>query len=501
MTHETRPYDLLVIGGGINGAGLARDAAGRGLKVLLVEKTDLAGATSSASSKLIHGGLRYLEHYEFRLVGESLRERDTLLAIAPHLVHPLDFVLPHPPDEPRPAWFVRLGLYLYDLLAMSSRLPRSRGLDLARDPAGRPLKSEFTKGFSYPDCWVDDARLVVVNVIDAARRGASVRTRTLLESAVREGHLWRATLKGEDGAIEVVSARVLVNAAGPWAGAVLDGAVRVPTHKKLRLVKGSHIVVPAAEPLASAYTLQNHDRRIVFVIPFRDRFNLIGTTDVAYTGDPAAAECSPEEAAYLCAAVARYFRRPPQPADVVWSFAGVRPLFDDEQSDPSKITRDYALEMEGGESSAPVLTVFGGKLTTYRRLAEKIMDRLSPFFPGLGPRWTAKAPLPGGAFGERPAEAVFEDLARDYPGIGREILRGLFRRHGTRTRDVLGDAETAADLGRDFGGGLHEREVAYLKAHEWAKTADDVLWRRTKCGLAMTEAERRAFGEAFAAIR
>ncbi len=501
MTDATGPYDLLVIGGGINGAGIARDAAGRGLKVLLVEKGDLAAATSSASSKLIHGGLRYLEHYEFRLVGEALRERDALLAIAPHIVQPLEFVLPHPPDAPRPAWLVRLGLYLYDALAIGGRLPRSRGLDLARDPAGRPLKEEFAKGFSYPDCRVDDARLVVFNVMDASRRGATVRTRTRLENARREGGVWQATLKGEDGAIQTVAARALINAAGPWAGAVLGEAVHVPTRKKLRLVKGSHIVVPAAEPLGHAYILQNTDRRVVFVIPYQDRFNLIGTTDVPYAGDPADAACSPEEADYLCRAVARYFRRPPRPADAVWSFAGVRPLFDDARSDPSKITRDYALELENGGGGAPALTVFGGKLTTYRRLAEKVLDRLAPFFPGQGGRWTARAPLPGGAFGARAPAEMFEDLARAYPGLAHESLRGIFRRHGTLARDVLGEAKTAADLGRDFGAGLFAREVGYLKAHEWATTPDDVLWRRSKCGLAMTEAERRAFAAAFAGIR
>ena len=501
MTDHSGPYDLLVIGGGINGAGIARDAAGRGLAVLLVEKADLASATSSASSKLIHGGLRYLEHYEFRLVGEALRERDTLLAIAPHIVQPLEFILPHPSDALRPAWLVRLGLYLYDVLAMSSRLPRSRGFDFARHPAGRPLKEEIVHGFSYPDCRVDDARLVVGNVADASRRGADVRVRTRVESAKRESGLWHVALKGEGDAMETVAARVLVNAAGPWAGAVLSDAVHVPTQKKLRLVKGSHIVVPTIEPLDRAYILQNTDRRVVFVIPYQDRFNLIGTTDIPYEGDPANAACSPEEAGYLCRAVARYFRNPPRPADAVWSFAGVRPLFDDEQSDPSKITRDYALEMENGAGNAPVLTVFGGKLTTYRRLAEKVMDRLAPFFPGLGGRWTAHAPLPGGAFGARPTEAVFEDLARAYPGIGREALHGIFRRHGTLARDVLGDAKAAADLGRDFGGGLSAREVGHLKAREWATTPDDVLWRRSKCGLVMTEAERLAFAEAFAEVR
>ena len=501
MTDNARPYDLLVIGAGINGAGIARDAAGRGLKVLLVEKADLASATSSASSKLIHGGLRYLEHYEFRLVGEALRERDALLAIAPHLVQPLEFILPHPPDALRPAWLVRLGLCLYDVLALGSRLPRSRGLDFATHPAGRPLKKDLAQGFSYPDCRVDDARLVVGNVIDASRRGADVRVRARVDSAMREGGLWRVTLKDGQGAAETVAARVLVNAAGPWAGAVLSDAVHVPTQKKLRLVKGSHIVVPAAEPLDRAYILQNTDRRVVFVIPYQDRFNLIGTTDIPYEGDPANAACAPEEADYLCQAVARYFRDPPRPADAVWSFAGIRPLFDDAQSDPSKITRDYALELETGAGGAPVLTVFGGKLTTYRRLAEKVMDRLSPFFPGLGGHWTAHAPLPGGAFGARSPAEVLEDLARDYPGIGRAALGGVFRRHGTLARDVLGDAKTTADLGRDFGGGLFAREVAYLKSREWATTPDDVLWRRTKCGLTMSEAERRAFADAFPAIR
>ncbi|MBM3566285.1 MAG: glycerol-3-phosphate dehydrogenase [Alphaproteobacteria bacterium] len=495
-------FDLLVVGGGINGAGIARDAAGRGLRVLLVEKDDLASATSSASSKLIHGGLRYLEHYEFRLVGEALSEREILLTIAPHLVHALDFVLPHPAGAPRPAWLVRLGLYLYDLLAAGSRLRRSRALDLTRDPAGRPLKDAFSKGFSYPDCRVDDARLVVGNVTDAVRRGGTVRIRTRLESATREGKIWRATLRGSDGAAQTVAARAIVNAAGPWVGDVLKDAVRLPTQKNLRLVKGSHIVVPAAEPLSSAYILQNDDRRVVFVIPYQDRFNLIGTTDIPYQGDPAAASCSAEEIEYLCRAVGRYFRHSPTPADVVWSFAGVRPLFDDRQTDPSKVTRDYTLETDAGPDGygAPAISVFGGKLTTYRRLAEKVMETLAPFFPGLGSRWTARAPLPGGAFGGRGGEAVFEDLVRDYPAVGRAALTGIFRRHGTLAREVLGDAHNAADLGHDFGGGLFAREAAYFKTGEWATRPDDVLWRRSKCGLAMTETERRAFAEAFARL-
>jgi glycerol-3-phosphate dehydrogenase len=490
-------YDLLVVGGGINGVGIARDAAGRGLKTLLVEQADLASATSSASSKLIHGGLRYLEHYQFRLVRESLKERDVLLAIAPHLVRALPFVLPHPPDAPRPAWLVRLGLFLYDAFAFGSRLPRTRGLDLRRDAHGAPLRENIVRGFSYSDCWADDARLVVGNAMDAARRGADIRTRTRLARAERNGNSWRATLRDANGREHAVAARALVNVAGPWAADVLKDALAARADRRLLLVKGSHIVVPADPPLAAAYILQNVDRRVVFVIPFESRFNLIGTTDVPYRGDPAEAACAPEEAEYLCAAVGRYFRRAPRPSDAVWSFAGVRPLLDDEAADPSKITRDYALELEDGNGEPPLLTVFGGKLTTYRPLAEKALARLAPFFPGLGRPWTASAPLPGGDFEGRTADEVFADLARDYPGIAPETLRGVFRRHGMLARDVLGDAKSAADLGTGFGGGLFAREVAYLKANEWAREPEDVLWRRTKCGLVMAERERAAFAAGF----
>jgi glycerol-3-phosphate dehydrogenase len=496
MLHTT-PYDLLVIGGGINGAGIARDAAGRGLRTLLVEQADLASATSSTSSKLIHGGLRYLEHYEFRLVRESLKERDALLAIAPHVARPMRFVLPHPADAPRPAWLVRLGLFLYDLFALESRLPRTRGLDLRRDPEGAPLRETLGRGFAYSDCWVDDARLVVGNVLDAARRGATVMVRTRMARAEREGSLWRAVLRDAEGREQTAAARAVVNVAGPWAADVLGAAIGVRADKRLTLVKGSHIVVPANTPLDSAYILQNIDRRVVFVIPFEEKFNLIGTTDVPYRGDPARAACTPEEAEYLCAAVARYFRRPPTSADAVWSFAGVRPLLDDQKADPSKITRDYTLELDGGDGIPPLLTVFGGKLTTYRRLAEKALARLAPFFPGMGPEWTGGAPLPGGDFGGRDTDDVFADLARAYPGIGPEALRGIFRRHGTLARDVLGDARSQADLGTGFGGGLFAREVDYLKTTEWARTADDVLWRRTKCGLHMSGAERAAFAAWF----
>ena len=494
---DSSPFDLLVVGGGINGVGIARDGAGRGLKVLLVEQGDLAQATSSASSKLIHGGLRYLEHYQFRLVRESLQERDALLAIAPHIVHALTFILPHPPDAPRPAWLVRLGLLLYDAFALGSRLPRSRQIDFRRHPYGARLNENIVQGFSYSDCWVDDARLVVGNAMDAARLGASVLTRTSFVRATRDRNLWRATLRDANGSERAVAARALVNASGPWAADVRNDTGAKRTGKYLRLVKGSHIVVPAHEPLPAAYILQNTDGRVVFMIPFGDRFNLIGTTDIPYQGDPAKATCSAEEAEYLCAAVALYFRRPPKPSDAVWSFAGVRPLLDDDEADPAKITRDYALELEGGNGEPPVLTVFGGKLTTYRRLAEKALVRLAPWFPDLGRAWTATAPLPGGDFQGLTADDIFADLERGYPGIGQEILRVIFRRHGMLARDVLGDARSPADLGFDFGGGLFAREVAYLKAHEWAQAPEDILWRRTKCGLAMTGPERRAFAENF----
>jgi glycerol-3-phosphate dehydrogenase len=474
------PFDLAIVGGGIHGTCLARDAAGRGLSVLLVERGDLGGETSSASSRLIHGGLRYLEHYEFRLVRESLVEREVLLALAPHIVWPLRFIMPHAP-ELRPAWMIRAGLFLYDHLGGRKTLPGSKSVDFAHDIAGRPFKPEFRRGFSYADCWVDDARLVALNAVDARDRGVEVLTRTAFLGAVRDGMHWRASLQGRE-----VRARAIVSAAGPWVGGVVREQLKLAPLGNVRLIKGSHIIVPQLFEGKQAYILQNTDRRIVFAIPYEQRFTLIGTTDIAFSGKPEENAITKEEIEYLCAAVSRYFFRPASPADVVWSYSGVRPLYDDGETDPSAITRDYVFELDGapgGNAPAPALSVFGGKITTYRRLAEAAMERLRPFFPAMGPAWTAGPPLPGGDMPIGTFDRLVDTLAAKHPGLDRNWIARLARRHGTRANNVIGDAKSMADLGRDFGGGLYAREVEWFRREEWAQAADDILWRRTKLGL------------------
>jgi glycerol-3-phosphate dehydrogenase len=485
---DDRPYDLLVIGGGINGAGIARDAAGRGLSVLLVERDDLAAHTSSASTKLIHGGLRYLEYYEFRLVAEALAEREVLLKAAPHLIEPLAFVLPHEPHL-RPAWMIRAGLFLYDRLGGKMTLPKSFGVDLAGSRWGAGLKPRFRRGFVYADARVDDARLVVLNARDAQGRGAQIRVRTRLVRARRMNGLWRAEVSAADGKTETVSARGLVNAAGPWVKDVLDSVSAEPARANVRHVKGSHIVVPRVHPEEHAYILQNADDRIVFVIPYQENYSLIGTTDVSVDryDHPA---IGAEETDYLLALVNGYLERPLARADIVWTYSGVRPLYDDGSDKPSAVTRDYVLKLDA-ENGAPLLSVFGGKITTYRKLAEQALHELAPFFPQMKPAWTRKATLPGGDLPNRDRNAWFAHLCDRYRQIPAALLRAVGRRHGTAAIDVLGDARTAADLGEDFGALLTAREVDYLVAHEWARTAEDVLWRRTKCGLPMTEPQRQ----------
>jgi glycerol-3-phosphate dehydrogenase len=485
------PYDLLIIGGGINGVGIARDAAGRGLKVLLVEQSDLASATSSASSKLIHGGLRYLEQYEFRLVREALAEREVLLAAAPHIIRPLTFVLPHDPSQ-RPVWMIRLGLFLYDHLAPRSRLPGSRGLNLRRHPAGRPLKPSFTHGFSYSDCWVDDSRLVVLNAIDAAERGATIRTRCRFRKASPSNGLWRATLEEESGESHAVEARVLVNAAGPWVDQVLRSGLGRGDAGNLRLVKGSHVVVPRLHEGEQAYILQNPDGRIVFVMPFEDQFTLIGTTDVPFSGDPATVAITGEETDYLCSAASRFLASPVRPADVVWSYAGVRPLYDDAAAHPSAVTRDYVFDVAAEEGCPPVLSIFGGKITTYRRLAEHALEKLQPFLPGLGGSWTGPACLPGGDIPKGGFDTFRQQVQGARPWLPPNLTRRLARAYGSRVETVLAGAQSLEDLGEDLGAGLTEREVEYLVEHEWARTAEDILWRRSKLGLhGGPELERR----------
>ncbi len=483
-------YDLLVIGGGINGTGIARDAAGRGLSVLLVEKDDLGAHTSSASSKLIHGGLRYLEQYEFRLVAEALAEREVLLKIAAHLVRPARFVMPHVPQL-RPRWMIRTGLFLYDHLGRRTRLPGSHAVRLDGTPYGAGLKSEFRHGFIYSDCRVDDARLVVANARDAAARGAKVLTRTECVSGKREDGRWRARLHDRNGEREV-AARSVVNAAGPWVKTMLNERLHQPSRDNVRLVRGSHIVLPRLYEGEHAFILQNEDRRVVFMIPYEDNYTLIGTTDMPQDGDSSVPEASQAEAEYLCRAASRYLERPVDPADIVWRYAGVRPLYDDGTPNPSAVTRDYVLRLDSDQGGAPVLSVFGGKITTYRRLAEHALDKLSSWFPGMGPAWTAGALLPGGGIPGGDAPRFERHLEQRYPGLSPRLLRALARRHGALAYDVLGNAATAADLGASFGAELTAREIDYLVEHEWAVSADDVLWRRTKAGLHLAPAQHEA---------
>ena len=485
-------HDLLVIGGGINGVGIARDAAGRGLSVVLVEPDDLAAHTSSWSTKLIHGGLRYLEHYEFRLVAEALAEREVLLRAAPHLIEPLEFVLPHEPHL-RPAWMIRAGLFLYDRLGGRMTLPRSFGVKLQRTRWGAGLKPRFERGFVYADARVDDARLVVANAIDARERGVDIRLGVRFEGARRDAGTWIATLASDAGR-RSVRARAIVNAAGPWVKDVQSSVEGAATRASVRHVKGSHIVVPRVHDEPHAYILQNADQRIVFVIPWQERYSLIGTTDVPVEryADPA---ISDDEVDYLLGLANDYLARPLARSDIVWTYSGVRPLYDDGSEDPSEITRDYVLKLDAapgapGAARAPVLSVFGGKITTYRKLAEHALAELAPFFPAMGKPWTRDALLPGGDLPDADRAGFAQALEREFPALPPGLLRALARRHGTRVRGLLQGARTVEDLGEDYGAGLTERELAWLVEQEWARAADDVLWRRTKCGLSMTPAQR-----------
>ena len=485
---EDRQLDVLVIGGGINGVGIARDLVGRGLSVLLCEQDDLASHTSSASSKLIHGGLRYLEYYEFRLVSKALAEREVVLRAAPHIVKPLRFVMPHVPTL-RPAWMIRLGLLLYDHLDMGKRklLPGSRGVDLRKHPAGAPLVSELTKGFMYSDAWVDDARLVVLNAMDAAERGADIRTRTRCVSARRDGDQWRATLRSTiDGSESSVRARCLVNAAGPWVAAFLDDAVRLERHLNIRQVKGSHIVVPKLFDHEDAYIFQNTDKRIVFAIPYEREYTLIGTTDLDYDDDPAAVEITDDEMRYLCDLANRFFRNKISPDDIVWSYSGVRPLVDDDADDVSAVTRDYLLDLD--TDGAPIISVFGGKLTTFRKLAEEVVDKLTPVLGIDKPAWTSNhAPLPGGDIENADFHGFLSEFRRAHSWLPPELAERYARAYGTLARELVGDAGGLADLGEDLGDGLYEAEVDYLVRREWARTAEDILWRRSKLGLHVSQ--------------
>jgi glycerol-3-phosphate dehydrogenase len=486
-------YDLAVIGGGINGAGIARDAAGRGVRVVLIERGDLAQGTSSASTKLIHGGLRYLEHYEFALVRESLMERERLWAIAPHIIWPLRFVLPHLPGI-RPRWLVRLGLFLYDHIGGRKRLPAARSLDLKRDPAGAALKPEFTRGFEYSDCWVDDARLVMLNGRDAADRGASVLTRHAVTALTRTAGGWSIGMTRSDGSAATLTASAVVNAAGPAVAQLLD-AQHVPHRTGARLVRGSHIVVARKYDHDRAYFCQNRDGRIFFAIPYERDFTLIGTTDADHHGPTEDAAASAEEIAYLCAGASQYFTAPVTPDNIVWSYAGIRPLIDDGSGRPEAATRGYRFEVERGEDGdgAPILSIFGGKITTYRHLAEGAVAQLAGDLPALaGPGWTGTAPLPGGDCGIDGVAATKAALTARYPWAAQDEVERWFHSYGTAAEQWLAGAPDRAALGRDFGHGLSEAEVRHLMTREWAQTADDILWRRSKLGLRFSAAEKAA---------
>jgi glycerol-3-phosphate dehydrogenase len=482
---QKKIYDLLVIGGGINGAMVARDAVGRGLSVLLVEKDDLASGTSSASSKMIHGGLRYLEHYDFALVRESLREREIMLHSAPHIIQPLRLILPKIKGS-RPTWMVLIGLWFYDHLISHISLPRSTRANLKTGPYADGLNENVSEGFAYSDCWTDDARLVVLTALDAANRGADIVTRTRCTKARREGELWHVNLAELHGEEMEIRARAIVNAAGPWAHEVLTGVADGHTKMNLSLIKGSHIIVPPLYTGDHAFLLQNDDGRVVFVIPFEGRFSLIGTTEVVHEDKPGPVKIETHESEYLCKAVNQYFERQITPGDIVWSFAGLRPLFDDGSADPGSISRDYVLEVDQPEGLAPILSIFGGKLTTARQLAESVVDRLKPSFPDLSDPWSETGVLPGGELDDY--EGFVENLMSEYPGLEQDYISALARRHGTNVRTILDKAAKVADLGPHFGGTLYGAEVDWLIDKEWAKTVEDVLLRRTKCNLEMSKA-------------
>ena len=498
-------YDLAIIGGGVNGCGIARDATGRGFKVLLCEQDDLASGTSSAATKLIHGGLRYLEHREFRLVREALMEREVLWGIAPHIIWPLRFVLPYQKGL-RPAWMLRLGLLLYDNLGGRKRLPATRTLDLRRDPAGAPLKpGAFRKGFEYSDCWVEDSRLVALNARDAADRGATVLTRTRAVAAERAAEGWTLTLQDRNTRqTRTVRARAVVNAAGPWVGQVLNNTLGQNNAAKVRLVQGSHIVVPKLYDHDRCYFFQNPDGRIFFAIPYETDFTLIGTTDRDYEGDPADVRATPEEVDYICRSASDYFARAVTPADVVWRYSGVRPLYDKGDGAAQAATRDYVLDLDAGAGRAPLLSVFGGKLTTYRKLAEHALQLVAPHLPApasgtaLPAGWTGREALPGGDFPVDGFEALVAEIRARWPFLRPAHARRLARHYGTRARDILGTALSAADLGTDYGATLTEAELDHLMTREWARTATDVAWRRTKLGLRLTPGEMDALDRAMA---
>ncbi|MFP6848840.1 MAG: glycerol-3-phosphate dehydrogenase [Pseudomonas sp.] len=485
LTPIAEVYDLAVIGGGINGVGIAADAAGRGLSVFLCEKDDLAQHTSSASSKLIHGGLRYLEHYEFRLVREALAEREVLLSKAPHIIKPMRFILPHRPHL-RPAWMIRIGLFLYDHLGKREKLAGSRSLHFG---AGSPLRAEISRGFEYSDCWVDDARLVVLNAMAAREQGAHIHSRTRCVSARRSKGLWHIHLERNDGSLFSIRARALVNAAGPWVARFIREDLKQESPYGIRLIQGSHIVVSKLFDGEQAYILQNEDRRIVFAIPYQERFTLIGTTDREYQGDPAKVMISEEEIDYLLKVVNAHFKKQLQRSDILHTYTGVRPLCDDESDDPSAVTRDYTLSLSCQPGEAPLLSVFGGKLTTYRKLAESALVQLKPFFPKMGPSCTASSLLPGAEQLDSPS-ALTDALCTRFGWLPNSLARRWASSYGSRTWVMLKGVNNLSDLGEHLGGGLYAREVDYLCQEEWALQAEDILWRRSKLGLITTPAQQ-----------
>jgi glycerol-3-phosphate dehydrogenase len=486
--NESGEYDLLVVGGGINGVGIARDAAGRGLSVLLVERADLAGATSSASSKLIHGGLRYLEQYEFRLVHESLAEREVLLAAAPYIIRPLRFVLPvH--SGLRPPWLLRLGLFFYDHMGGRKRLPATRTVRRGRDPVFEALAESYHLGFEYSDCWADDARLVIVNAIDAQWRGACIETGWAVTGARRESSLWHVDLTSLSGAQRIVRARALVNATGPWVEETLR-ATGAHQHRTVRLVKGSHLIVRRLYSGTQAYTLQNADGRVVFAIPYEDDFTLIGTTDTPFSGDPREVHADGTEVAYLCGLLSGYLKNPVSPADAVWTYSGVRPLHDDGERSASTVTRDYVFDMDAPAGQAPLLSIFGGKLTTYRKLAEHALSKLLPVMRVGAPAWTRGATLPGGDIPGGDFESFVAEQARRHAYAPTTLLRRLCRSYGTRIERIFGNARRLEDLGAQVAPQVYEAELELMRREEWARTGEDALWRRSKLGLHLDPAGR-----------
>ncbi len=485
--------DIFVIGGGINGASVARDAVGRGYSVALAEMNDLASGTSSAATKLVHGGLRYLEHYEFRLVQEALSEREVLWAEAPHIIKPLRFVLPHHKGL-RPAVVLRAGLAMYDYMGGRRLLPPTKTLDLTRHETGRPLKPGYRLGFEYSDCWVDDARFVVLNARDAADKGAKIHVRTKVTSARREAGGWVVELDGEAGR-QVARARLVVNAAGPWVDQVITGAMGKNGAHNVRLVKGSHIVVRKLYDHDRCYMFQNADGRIIFAIPYEDDFTLIGTTDQDYEGDPKDVKISDQETDYLLSAASEYFARPVTREQIHWTYSGVRPLYDDGASAAQEATRDYVLKLDGDAATGAAINVFGGKLTTSRRLAESVLEKIEGVLGKKGSAWTGSSRLPGGDFEPLAFDAEARRLGMDYADLPQGLIRRLMRLYGTRARTVLGVATLVEDLGQHFGADLYAAEVDYLVANEWARTAQDVLWRRTKLGLRMSGDEAAALAD------